>query len=52
MNAAVLEANYRQWTAEFIKHKPETEKILSKTLLMPRHQRIAKLYDDDFWVTH
>ncbi len=31
---------------------PGTEEILSKTLLMPRHQRIAKLYDDNFWVTH
>lgn len=31
---------------------PQSKEILSKTMLMARHQRIAKLFDDEFWVTH
>lgn len=30
---------------------PGNKEILSKTMLMARHQRIAKLFDENFWVT-
>lgn len=32
-------------------HLPKNNEILSKTMLMKRHQKIAKLFDDEFWVT-
>lgn len=31
---------------------PKNKEILSKTMLMARHQRIAKLFDENFWGTH
>lgn len=31
---------------------PQSKETLSKTMLMSRHQRIAPLFDEDFWVTH
>ncbi len=31
---------------------PQTKQIVTRTMLMKRHQRIAALYKDDFWVTH
>lgn len=31
---------------------PLNNEIYTKTMLMPRHQKIAKLFDDDFWGTH
>lgn len=31
---------------------PRSKEILSRTMLMDRHQRIAKLFDENFWVTH
>lgn len=30
---------------------PQNKKIISKTMLMKRHQRIAPLFSNDFWVT-
>lgn len=30
---------------------PQNKKTISKTMLMKRHQRIASLFSDDFWVT-
>lgn len=30
---------------------PKNKETLSKTMLMSRHQRIAKLFDENFWVT-
>ncbi|GHU89440.1 hypothetical protein FACS1894174_05480 [Bacteroidia bacterium] len=30
---------------------PINKETLSKIMLMPRHQRIAKLFDENFWVT-
>lgn len=30
---------------------PQNKKTLSRTMLMKRHQRIAPLFSDDFWVT-
>lgn len=30
---------------------PMNKEILTKTMLMQRHQRIAKLFDENFWVT-
>ena len=30
---------------------PLNKEILTKTMLMQRHQRIAKLFDENFWVT-
>ena len=30
---------------------PQSKTILSKTMLMKRHQRIAPLFSDEFWVT-
>ena len=31
---------------------PKNKETISKTMLMERHQRIAPLFSDDFWVTH
>ena len=31
---------------------PNSKQVVNKTMLMKRHQRIAALFDDDFWVTH
>ena len=30
---------------------PKNKETISKTMLMERHQRIAKLFDENFWVT-
>ena len=30
---------------------PQNKQTISKTMLMKRHQKIANLFDDDFWVT-
>lgn len=30
---------------------PQNKDTISKTMIMQRHQRIAKLFDEDFWVT-
>ena len=30
---------------------PQSKQTISKTMLMKRHQRIAPLFSDDFWVT-
>ena len=30
---------------------PLNKNVYTKTILMARHQRIAKLFDEDFWVT-
>ncbi len=30
---------------------PQNKKVISKTMIMQRHQRIAKLFDENFWVT-
>ena len=30
---------------------PQNKKTISKTMLMKRHQRIAPLFTDEFWVT-
>ena len=30
---------------------PLNRDVYTKTMLMARHQRIAKLFDEDFWVT-
>jgi transposase len=29
---------------------PLNQTVLNKTMIMKRHQRIAKLFDEDFWV--
>lgn len=31
---------------------PQNKQTISKTMLMKRHQRIAPLFDENFWVTH
>lgn len=31
---------------------PKNKEMLSKTMLMARHQRIAKLFNENFWGTH
>lgn len=30
---------------------PKNKQTISRTMLMKRHQRIATLFEDDFWVT-
>lgn len=30
---------------------PKNKEVISRTMLMKRHQRIAKLFDESFWVT-
>lgn len=30
---------------------PQNKEVMSKTMIMKRHQRIAKLFDENFWVT-
>ena len=30
---------------------PMNKEILSRTMLMARHQKIARLFDESFWVT-
>lgn len=30
---------------------PQSGEVITKTMLMPRHQRLAKLFDENFWVT-
>ena len=30
---------------------PLNKEVYTKTMLMARHQKIAKLFDEDFWVT-
>ncbi len=30
---------------------PQNKEVISRTMLMKRHQRIAKLFDENFWVT-
>jgi hypothetical protein len=30
---------------------PNSKEIISKTMIMERHKRIEKLFDDSFWVT-
>lgn len=31
---------------------PDSKQVINKTMLMKRHQRIAPLFDEQFWVTH
>ena len=31
---------------------PGSKQVISRTMLMKRHQRIAPLFSDDFWGTH
>lgn len=31
---------------------PQNKEVISKTMLMKRHQRIAPLFTDEFWSTH
>ncbi len=31
---------------------PQNEQTITRTMLMKRHQRIAPLFEDDFWGTH
>lgn len=31
---------------------PQSGEVITKTMLMARHQRIAKLFDENFWGTH
>ena len=30
---------------------PQNKEVYTQTMLMARHQKIAKLFDEDFWVT-
>ena len=30
---------------------PLNKEVYTQTMLMARHQKIAKLFDEDFWVT-
>ena len=30
---------------------PQSKQTINRTMLMKRHQRIASLFTDDFWVT-
>ena len=30
---------------------PQNKQTITRTMLMKRHQRIAPLFSDDFWVT-
>lgn len=40
------------WTIVTIQMKlPQNNEVLTKTMLIKRHQRIAPLYFDEFWVT-
>lgn len=31
---------------------PKSGELVTKTMLMPRHQKIARLFDENFWGTH
>ena len=31
--------------------QPMNKEVYTQTMLMARHQKIAKLFDEDFWVT-
>ena len=37
----------------FVRKKklPLNKEVYTQTMLMARHQKIAKLFDEDFWVT-
>ena len=31
---------------------PKNKSLFTKTMIMQRHQKIAKLFDENFWGTH